>query len=218
MDQVTAAFKEHYSKSFERFGANARGVDWADEASLEARYRRMMSVADHDVTRPEGKPTLLDVGCGWGGLLAYCSSRKLEVGYTGIDVCENMIEYARENLPTGEFMLGNALEIDSTRTYDYVVCNGILTLKLTLTIQEMERFARRLIRKMYDLCNHGIAFNIMSNRVNFMVDNLFYKSPVETLAYCLDEISPRVLLDHGYSSLRSGKGKWYEFTVYVYKD
>jgi hypothetical protein len=74
------------------------------------------------------------------------------------------------------------------------------------------------VRKMFELCRHGIAFNMMSTRVNFMVGNLFYQNPSELFAWLLSEISPRVRFDHGYSSLASGRGKFYDFTVYVYRD
>ena len=46
----------------------------------------------------------------------------------------------------------------------------------------MEAFARRLVRKLFDLCRYGIAFNMMSTRVNFMAPNLYYQNPVEMLA------------------------------------
>jgi hypothetical protein len=98
-----------------------------------------------------------------------------------------------------------------------VVCNAILTQKLVASITEMDGFAKRLILKMFEVCREGIAFNLMSNQVNFTVGNLFYKSPLEMFAFCLGEVSPRVRLDHGYSSLASGRGKYYDYTVYIYK-
>ena len=81
----------------------------------------------------------------------------------------------------------------------------------------MEMFAKRLIRKMFSLCRYGIAFNMMSTRVNFTVGNLYYQNPIELFTFLLNEVSPRVVIDHGYSSLQSGVGKYYDFTVYVYK-
>jgi len=51
-----------------------------------------------------------------------------------------------------------------------------------------------------------------------MVDNLYYQNPADLLAWMLTDLTPRVRLDHGYSSLASGKGKFYDFTVYAYKD
>jgi hypothetical protein len=60
---------------------------------------------------------------------------------------------------------------------DYVVCAGILTMKLTASILDMNKYAARLIRKMFALCKVGIAFDIMTNQVNFMAENAYYRSP-----------------------------------------
>ncbi|OYX97209.1 MAG: hypothetical protein B7Y80_20500, partial [Hyphomicrobium sp. 32-62-53] len=57
-----------------------------------------------------------------------------------------------------------------------------------------------------------------SHRFRFMVPNLLYQNPAEMLTWLLIEVSPRVKIDHGYSSLASGRGKYYDFTVYLYKD
>lgn len=218
MDPITKSYKVHYSSKFAEHGPTAKGVDWNDEDEVTFRYKKMMEVLNNDYEKPNGTPTILDVGCGWGGLLLYCQENGIEVEYTGIDVAENMIRYAQKNFDKGKFILGDIFDFDYKNQYDYVVCNGILTLKLTATIPEMENYANKLILKMFELCRYGITFNLMSNRVNFMVDNLYYRSPVELLNFCLMEVSPRVKLDHGYSNLKRGKGKLYEYTVYIYKD
>ena len=218
MDKLVEMMKNHYSKTFDVYGATAKGVDWNDHNEMLFRYQKMMEVLNSDFEKPESVPTILDVGCGWGGLLAYCLRNGFEVGYTGIDVVESMIKYARKNFNNGKFVAGDVFEHNPRSKYDYVICNAIMTQKLTASIPEMESFTNRLIVKMYDLCKYGIAFNLMSTRVNFMVDNLYYRNPLELLNFCLTEVSPRVKLDHGYSSLKRGKGKFYDYTVYIYKD
>ncbi|MDV7400003.1 hypothetical protein RZS08_51785, partial [Arthrospira platensis SPKY1] len=91
---------------------------------------------------------------------------------------------------------GAVLALD--RRYDFVVCNGVLTQKLHHSIAEMTAYAHRLLRAMFAHADVGIAFNVMSTHVNFMAPNLYYRSPVELLAWCLQELSPRVRLDHAY--------------------
>jgi len=218
MDKLTELFKRHHTKKFKEYGATAKGVDWNDENEMLFRYKKMMDVLNRDFEKPEGIPTVLDVGCGWGGLLAYCLGNRIKVEYTGIDIVESMINYAQKNFDNGEFILGDVFEHNPERKYDYVICNAIMTQKLTASIPEMENFTNRLILKMFELCQYGIAFNLMSTRVNFMVDNLYYRSPVELLNFCFIEVSPRIKLDHGYSSLKRGKGKFYDYTVFIYKD
>jgi 2-polyprenyl-3-methyl-5-hydroxy-6-metoxy-1,4-benzoquinol methylase len=178
MDRITAALKQHYSTTFAEHGATARGVDWGRDADVALRYDKMLAVletANVDGGEARSRASLLDVGCGYGGLFAHASERQIRLDYTGIDV----------------------------------VCNGILTQKLTTSIREMDVYAQAMIKRMFELCRRGIAFNLMTNKVNFTVENLYYRSPVELLAYCLADITDRVRLDHSY--------KLYEYTVYLYR-
>jgi SAM-dependent methyltransferase len=218
MDKLTNLFKDHHAKLFAEHGATPLGVDWKDERELAFRYAKMLEVLRKDFLVSDRPPTVLDVGCGFGGLLAWSKEHAIDIDYTGIDIVESMIAHGREHHPQATFLHGDILDLDASKHYDFVVCNGTLTQKLAASQSEMEMFAKRLIRKMFELATHGIAFNLMSNQVNFMVPNLYYKSPIETLAFCLGELSPRVRLDHGYSSLVNGRGKYYDYTVYVYKD
>ena len=68
-DPITRRLQEHYARTFEEHGATVRGLDWGtDEGRLQLRYQNMSAVIEpgHDLT-----PSLLDVGCGFGGLLGY---------------------------------------------------------------------------------------------------------------------------------------------------
>jgi 2-polyprenyl-3-methyl-5-hydroxy-6-metoxy-1,4-benzoquinol methylase len=207
MDAITSKLKQHYSETFERHGPNARGVDWSAEADVLLRYDNMLNVIPvHDKKR---KLTFLDVGCGFGGLFEYATQQGYTLDYTGIDVCENMIIHAKHNYPAARFECMDIFDLDEKYHYDYVVCNGILTQKLSSSILEMDKFAQALIRKLYRHSNQGLAFNIMTSKVNYMVDNLYYRNPVELLAWCLSEISSHIRLDHSY--------RLYEYTTYIYK-
>lgn len=218
MDKISQTFKKYYSQTFGQYGATAKGVDWNDEQELLVRYDKMLAVRHKDFMEYKDNISLLDVGCGWGGLLRHANKLKIPLNYSGIDVVKEMILHGRTEFPKANFIHGDIFDVVENEAYDFVVCNAILTQKLSVTNIEMEHFARKLIKKMYALCRHGIAFNMMSTRVNFTVDNLFYQNPVELFAWLLTDVSPRVRFDHGYSSLSNGKGKYYDFTVYVYKD
>jgi SAM-dependent methyltransferase len=208
MHSISEELRRHYAEKFSSHGPSSEGVDWgADETKMWLRYDKMLGVV-----KPSGKdkPSLLDVGCGYGGLQSYAAGKNIELEYTGIDVAQNMIEWAGANLPAGSFIHGDVLEYKFDRKFDYVVCNGILTQKLDTPGLEMDGFAAQLIRRMFALCNVGIAFNIMTTKVNFYSNNLYYRNPAEMLAWCLSEISSHLKLDHSYPL--------YEYTVYLYRD
>jgi SAM-dependent methyltransferase len=157
----------------------------------------------------QGSASLLDVGCGYGGLLQYAKDRGIELAYTGVEVVESMLAEAQVKHADATFLHGDVLELEGERRFDYVVCNGILTQKLDVPGLLMDDFAARLIRQLFALCRTGIAFNIMTTKVNFFSNNLYYRNPSELLAWCMSEISPHVKLDHSYPL--------FEYTVYLYR-
>lgn len=216
--ELIKGIARHYEQTFAVHGATSRGVDWGSEEEVRMRYEKMLDVMRIDYERPPEPPSILDVGCGWGGLFAYIRERGIQVRYTGIDLVGPMIEHARRVYHGAEFLVGNVLQMEGENRFDYVVGSGIMALKLENNIPKTEAFVREATRAMYRLCSYGAAFNLMSNRVNFMADKLYYTSPSEFLSFCLSDITPRVRLDHGYSNLGRGQGRLYEYTVYLYKD
>jgi SAM-dependent methyltransferase len=207
---IRQALASHYASTFEKYGACPEGVDWGPHA--EDHHLRLDLMID--VTRQGlagmGKPSLLDVGCGFGSLLDRATARGIELEYAGVDVCQPMVELARERHPDAKWIVADVLTGEMPHCYDFVVCNGILTQKLGASNREMDEFLKALVRRMFSLCKVGIAFNVMSTHVNFMVPNLYYRSPAELLAWCMSEITPKAMLHSAYPL--------FEFTVYLYRE
>jgi len=207
-DPIVDAYRAHYTGSFAKHGPTSRGVDWGEWPDVHIRYGKMLEVIEGPAW--DARPSLLDLGCGFGGLLDFVRGRGLNLDYRGVDIVPEMIAHARQTHPDIAFDIGDVLGFADEPIADYVVCNGILTLKLESSILDMDRFARRMIRKMFSLCRRGIAFNMMTSHVNFMAPNLYYKNPLEIMSFCATELSRRFRIDHAYPL--------YEFTVYVYRD
>lgn len=209
MDEITKSLRDHYERCFKEHGAEPKGVDWRDNETADIRYGRMLAVIRKDIGE-NSVPRLLDVGCGFGGLLGYAQKRGISIDYIGIDVVSAMINEAQTKFPHGRFICGDILTDMSIDSIDYVVCNGILTQKLDASIRSMDEFAKALIAKMFSIAGDGIAFNMMSSFVNFTAPNLYYKNPIETLAFCMTTLSSHLKIDHSYGL--------YEYTTYVYRE
>lgn len=208
MDSVSKSFREHYEKTFQQYGPTSKGVDWGDNEDRQyLRYEKMLSVIERGQTKV---PTILDVGCGYGGLLKYAHMNKVALQYTGIDVAENMISWARKTFPKATFIVGDILEAEINQRFDYVVCNGILTQKLDVPGIMMDEFASKLIRRIFDLCLKGVAFNVMTTKVNYFSNNLYYRNPAELFSWCISEITSYVRIDHAYPL--------FEYTMYLFQD
>src|SRR5882672_3274983 len=123
MDPITESLRKHYAEKFSAHGPTSQGVDWgSDESRMLLRFNKMLAVLEKPLA---GKPSLLDVGCGYGGLLKYVQALKIDLDYSGIDVAENMVKWASENLKSGRFYCGDVLDYDLGSTFDYVVCSGV---------------------------------------------------------------------------------------------
>ena len=207
-ETISASFAAHYAARVRAHGDTPPAADWPRQEIAEITYRKILSVI-RDRHR-NGTPSLLDIGCGYGGLLEFARQRGYALDYTGIDIVPEMITHAKHRNPADAFILSDAMTYEFDRKFDYVVCVGILTMKLSASILDMNRYAARLIRRMFALAKVGIAFDIMTNQVNFMTENSYYRSPTEILAFCLSELSSKVLIDHAYER--------YEYTTYVFHE
>ncbi|MBE2205442.1 MAG: class I SAM-dependent methyltransferase [Chthoniobacterales bacterium] len=221
MNNITKSFRDHYGQAFGKYGATSRGVDWGDEGELQFRYEKFFSVIALDPGERKDTISILDVGCGWGGFCKFLQERVQGGGidYTGIDIVPEMIQRAREEFPSATFHQEDLFSFSGKKSYDYVVCNGVLTQKLSATIPDMEEYANRMVLRMFELCKKGIVFNHMSSKVNYMVSNLYYRNPLEVLSFCLAHLSPRVLLDHSFVSTNNPeRNRLFDYIVYVFKD
>jgi SAM-dependent methyltransferase len=207
IDAINETLGRYYTKRFAEHGASARGVDWHNAESLLLHYDKMLAVIPPDEAGQ--RISLLDIGCGYGGLLDRAKERGLDIDYAGIDLVDEMTAHGRRKHPDAQFVSGDVFTFAPGRDFDYVVANGVLTEKLDVSIGEFGRFARRMIRRMFELASRGIAFNMMTTYVNFTAPNLYYQNPGEIISFCAAELSTKWILDHGYD--------YYDFTMYLYR-
>ncbi len=196
--------KKHYMELIKKYGLTPQGVDWGEKCSAEQlnfRYQNMLNVITNYHGLKQVRPSLLDVGCGYCGLREYAEQKNIAIDYYGIDLYE--IE-KKDYVFTADF-----LEYEFDRNFDFVVCNGVLTTKFDVSIRVYDKYVIKFIDKMFQMANAGIAFNIMKSQVDFMVERLYYKSPLDILGYCMS-LTDKFVIDAAYPL--------YEYTMYLYKD
>lgn len=202
----------HYENCFEKFGATPRGVDWPNQADQERRFQVMLEITkNHLITNSSA--TLLDLGCGYGALYDFMRQRNLLecFHYSGIDLSEKMIESAEENYPGVSFEERDILTSKlQPSQFDFVLMNGVLTERTSLSQAAMFDFAKNIIAEAFAACKVGLAFNVMSEHVDWKRDDLFHV-PFDELAAFLKEKCSRHFV------FRSDYGL-YEYTVYLYKN
>ncbi len=208
--QVYETIKVHYEECLDRYGPTYKGMDWPVAEDVERRFKVMLGILDQDRNEPV---SLLDLGCGVGFLIdhlkAHCFVDSIE--YTGIDISSRMIEQARKRHAGFRFecrdLLRNPLP---KKSIDYIVMNGLLTEKLTLSYPVMEEFATHMIKAAYSACTKGIAFNVMSSNVDWCRLDLFHWPLDRAVELLSKECTRNLVIRMDYSL--------YEYTVYAYRE
>lgn len=193
----------HYESRLREHGATARGMDWKDEESQRLRFAVLCDVAELS-----GR-SVYEVGCGAAHLCAYLRQEHSTAVYAGCDLSIEMVEAARRSHPDADLEVRDILLDPSSQRYDLVVCSGVFHVKLATTDSDWRHYMFDVIRQMYAMCDVAIAFNLMTDQVDYRAEGLFYAHPGEVLDFCRKELSRHVALRHDYPL--------YEFTTYVYR-
>ncbi len=203
MSGIEQAVVAHYERRLAEYGPNARGMDWKDEHSQQLRFEILCAVCDL-----EGL-CLCEIGCGAGHLLDYLEERGVRTAYRGVDLSPAMIAAARGRHPEGAFECSDILS-ETLEPADVVMCSGAFHVKLGASDDAWWDYLKRCLRRMYGASRVALSFNLMSDRVDFRDENLFYANPDEVLEFCRRELGGRVEVRDDY--------RLYEFTTYVYRD
>jgi SAM-dependent methyltransferase len=199
----------HYESCLERFGDTHLGVDWPKPEDAQTRYRVML-----EVVRPEDKlrtVRLLDFGCGPSHLYEHMVARGLhDIAYAGLDLSEKFVELSRRKFPENQYYCVDLLDGDAAiPSFDYVVMNGVFTVKRALAFDEMFLYFKQLVKKVFESAEIGLAFNVMSKHVDWERDDLFHLG-FDPLAHFLKtELTRNFIFRNDYGL--------HEYTTYVYR-
>jgi len=198
----------HYEKCLEIHGDNHLGVDWPNSIDVDKRYQVMLDIIKHNNDK---KVSLLDFGCGTAHLLEYIKKNKRKgIEYSGLDLSQKFINVAQDKFPNNEFFCLDILDSKSSiKNYDYIVMNGVFTEKRELSFDEMWNYFTQLTSAIYDKCDKGLAFNVMSKNVDWEREDLFHVSLDLMSNFLCEKITRNFIIRYDYGL--------YEYTVYILK-
>ena len=189
-------------------GDSYLGVGWTkSQAEVDRRYEVMLDV----VRETDADVSLLDFGCGLSHLHEHIRrTGRAGLRYAGLDVSEKFLAASRAKFPETPFYDVDVLEHpDDLPGFHYVVLNGVFTLKVHNSYDEMWSYFTKLVQAVFAKAERGIAFNVMSKQVDWEREDLFHV-PFDALASFLTaKISRHFVIRHDYGL--------YEYTVYVYR-
>jgi len=204
-DGILSEVATYYSEKLEKYGQNARGVDWNGEQSQVLRFQQLCKIVD-----APSQYSMNDLGCGYGALYDYLLQKYGDFSYTGIDVSERMILAARQRY--GETSgLQFILSDKPDQIADYGVASGIFNVRLEHSDDEWRTYLESTLDLLDKTSRFGFSFNCLTSYsdTDKMRDYLYYANPCELFDFCKRRYSPDVALLHDYGL--------YEFTILVRK-
>lgn len=208
MKKIYTKIVDHYEDCLEKHGDNHLGVDWPKLEDVDTRYKIMLDIIQLNQLN---QATLLDFGCGTAHLLEYINKNEIKgIDYSGLDISQKFVDVAKAKFPNNAFYCGDFFETYSTmQNFDYIVMNGVFTEKREFSFDEMWDYFTKLISIIFEKCNKGFAFNVMSKNVDWERDDLFHVSLDALTEFLCKNITRNFVIRNDYGL--------YEYTVYVLK-
>jgi SAM-dependent methyltransferase len=197
--------ERYFSERLKAHGATHLGVDYNSTESQEARFFQLTKVIDTSV-----KYSLLDFGCGYGGMYDYLVRLGHSLHYVGYDIAEAMVAKGRELHPDNPDCRFTS-DIRQVPVVDYAVVSGTFNMKLDADFESWTRIILEALQEMNARASRGIAFNMLTmySDANRMRPDLYYGDPCFFFDHCKRNFSRNVALLHDYNL--------YDFTILVRK-
>jgi SAM-dependent methyltransferase len=193
---------DRYTTRYEKYGYDPRSLGWERE-NQEVRFEVLTS------QYKLSNRNILDIGCGFGDLNNYLKNKESDYRYFGIDLVEPFIEEAKK-LQTEEnvqFKKANILEFHPKELFDYAIASGIFNYQLSDGLNY--EYIEEVMHKTLDITKDGLAFDFLSDKVDFKDNKLFYNNSEKILNLAL-RFSRNIVLRSDYMP--------FEFSIFIFKD
>lgn len=188
---------KRYNEHLKIYGDDPRSLGWL-KGRQHIRFKALSEIADLN------NCTILDLGCGFGDLYGFLK-KKYNIDYTGYDINKNLIDIAKTKNPDASFDVKDILREKVLKNFDYIISSGVFNFKLA----DNASFSKNMLKKMFEICNKGVAVDFVTDYVDYRNKDLNYTSPEEIFRFC-KTLSKRVTLRHDYMP--------FEFCIYLYKN
>jgi SAM-dependent methyltransferase len=202
-DQDRAGTIEKYRKGYAEYGYSPKTLGW-EKGRQDIRFEVLLSFFESH------EKSILDIGCGFGDLnRVLFRENGGSYRYLGVDLVSELIEEGRRHYPQENIRFLNAdfLEFQFKENFDIIVASGIFNHRFDSGGNDL--FIERVLKKAWALCTEGLAFDFLSDKVDYRYVHTYHNNPgrILELAYGL---SRNVSIRNDYMP--------FEFALYVGKD
>lgn len=207
IESVTKQQEALFRSLFEKHKGLPDAVASESLAHKELRYSKLCEIFNN-----ESDISIHDIGMGMGHLYEYIFNHHGSKGveYSGTDIVKEYYDYCVNTYPGVRFCLRNLLTTDVDESYDYVLLSGVFHQIGNTTRREWEQYMYALLEKAFKMARKGVAFNVLSEHVDFYRPGVYYCNLSKLTNFIVDNLSRFYSINHA-SAL-------FEATVFVFQE
>lgn len=193
---------DRYSKRYNEYGYSPKSLGW-DKGKQDIRFDILTSHYNFF------NKHVLDIGCGFGDLNKTLKIKAKRYYYTGIDLVEPLLKEAKIHYPGRHinFIHADVLDFKTDIKYDFSISSGVFNHKLIAG--NNYQFIEAVIKKTLAISVDGLAFDFLSDKVDYELKHTFHSSPEKILSIAY-QYSRNVIIRNDYMP--------FEFSVFIFKD
>lgn len=194
---------EKYREGYKKYGYSPKSLGW-DKGRQNVRFEVLLSFFKY-----KGK-SILDIGCGFGDINQMLSQKTgNSYDYCGIDLVNELINEGRSRYQGShiKFITADFLEYPFIEKFDIIIASGIFNHKFIK--EDNDKFTVKVLKKAFSLCTEGIAFDFLSDKVDYCHPHTYHNSPEKILGIAY-KLSRNISLRNDYMP--------FEFSIFIGKD
>jgi SAM-dependent methyltransferase len=193
-----------YSERLKLHGYSPKTLGW-EKGKQGIRFKILTSQYNFE------NKTVLDIGCGFGDLNKTLSEKYgNSYSYCGFDIVEDLIKIGKEKY-NGEnirFIVDDFLNAELEKnSFDFAIASGSFNFKLD--DNHNYEYITSVIEKAMYVSKDGLAFDFLSDKVDYQYDHTFHSSPEKILEIAY-KFSRNIIFRNDYMP--------FEFSLFIFKD
>ncbi len=202
--------ENYYNFYLKKYKKGPKAVNWGSKKSHDLRFSKILEAGNFNNKK------IHDVGCGLAHFYKFLKTKKIKFNYMGSDISSDMIAAAKKQSSNKRINLQNInlLEVNNKKllkklSADFVVANGLFTVKTDLSNKYWWKYIRQMLKKMFCITGECLVFNLMKSNVDYKDKHLYYQSIDVLIKFIEKNLSNKIVIKQDYPL--------YEFMVYIYK-
>lgn len=194
LDSFESFVAQTFNDRFLTFGPQPKASMWYSKTRQSARFAKIAEIIA--ACSYNGKCSVNDIGCGYGGFLDYLTDHyaDLRISYAGYDIANSVIDYCVKQKQTtnAQFYLGKRPKTSA----DFNIMSGTFNYAPGLTAERWVAYLKTELKIVYSKSQRGLIFNLMiADAPKISQASIAYAGLEDILSFCQAKLGHTKLFD-----------------------